>query len=114
LVPSAYPYSWIWTNDGWFCEVLEAPDEAKLVNEGDCANVQVCLVRMVRARAMGLLSLLNHPQKNAQHHVEHRAIALHVVPQPLGDREHPLAHRQAGEDVVAQVRRRLGHAPGVA
>ncbi len=94
--------------------MLEAPDEAKLVNEGDCANVQVCLVRMVRARAMGLLSLLNHPQKNAQHHVEHRAIALHVVPQPLGDREHPLAHRQAGEDVVAQVRRRLGHAPGVA
>jgi hypothetical protein len=29
-------------------------------------------------------------------------------------RQHPLAHRQAGEDVVGEVRRRLCHAPGVA
>ena len=32
LGPSAYPYSWIWTNDGWFCEVLEAPQRPKLTS----------------------------------------------------------------------------------
>jgi metallophosphoesterase superfamily enzyme len=31
---------------------------------------------------------------------------------PLGHGEHPLAHRQAGEDVVVQVRCCLHHAPG--
>ena len=84
------------------------------MDEGHCADVQGCLVRMVRARAMSLQSLLNHPQKNAQHHVEHWAIAQRVVRQPLGDRQHTLAHRQAGEVVVAQVCRCVGHAPGVA
>jgi hypothetical protein len=36
------------------------------------------------------------------------------ITQPLQDRQHPLAHRQVGEHMVAQVRRRLHHAPGVA
>ena len=59
---------------------------AKPVDEGHCDYVQVCLVRRVRARAMDLQSLLNHPQKNAQHHAQHRAITLHAVPQPLDHR----------------------------
>ncbi len=46
--------------------------------------------------------------------VERRAVALHEVAQPLRDRQHPLADGQAGKDVVGQVRRCLGHAPGVA
>jgi hypothetical protein len=37
-----------------------------------------------------------------------------VVAQPLWYREHPLAHRQAREYVVRQVRGRLHHAPRVA
>jgi hypothetical protein len=31
---------------------------------------------------------------------QHRAIALHEIPQPFRHRQHLLAHRQAGEDVV--------------
>ena len=45
---------------------------------------------------------------------QHRPVALHEVAQPLRDGEHPLAHRQAGEDVVRQMRGRLHHAPCVA
>jgi hypothetical protein len=43
-----------------------------------------------------------------------RAIALHEVAQALGHRQHPLAHRQAREDVIGEMRRRLHHAPRVA
>ena len=52
--------------------------------------------------------------EDAQHHIEHWPVALHEVTKPLGTRQHPLAHRQAGEYVIAKVRRRLHHAPGVA
>jgi hypothetical protein len=84
---------------------------AESVNEGDGTDVQACLVHMGRTGAVGLQSLCDHPQKDAQHHAQHRSVALHEVPQPLGHGEHPLAHRQAGEDVVAQVCRRLHHPP---
>jgi hypothetical protein len=53
-------------------------------------------------------------KKNAQHHVEYRPVALHEVVQPFRNRQHPLAHRQAGEAVIRQVRCRLHHAPRVA
>lgn len=59
-------------------------------------------------------ALRNDPQEDAQHHVEYRPVALHEVAQPLRDRQHPLAHRQAPVNMVRQVRRRLYHAPGVA
>ena len=49
--------------------------------------------------------------EDAQHHIEHWPVALHEVTKPFGDRQHPLAHRQAGEDVVAQVCRRFHHPP---
>ena len=66
------------------------------------------------SKKMPVHVVLSYPQLWEGSRRARNAIALHVVPQPLGDREHPLAHRQAGEDVVAQVRRCLGHAPGVA
>ena len=69
---------------------------------------------MGRPGAVGLQSLRDDPQKNAQHHVEHRPITLHEVAQPLWHRQNPLAHRQPGENVIRQVRRRLHHAPRVA
>ena len=72
--------------------------------------MQACLVHMGRTGAVGLQSLCDHPQKDAQHHVQHRPIALHEVPQSLGHGEHPLAHRQSGEYVVGEMRRRLHHA----
>ena len=84
---------------------------AEPVNEGHCADVQVRLVCIGRARAMGLQALCNDTQEDAQHHIERGTVALHVVPQPFGHGEHPLAHRQAGEDVVSEVRRSLHHAP---
>ena len=37
-----------------------------------------------------------------------------IAQQPLGHREYPLAHRQAGEDMIAEVCRRLHHARRVA
>jgi len=85
---------------------------AESVNEGDGTDVQACLVHMGRTGAVGLQSLCDHPQKDAQHHAQHRSVALHEVPQPLGHGEHPLAHRQAGEYVIVQVRCCLHHAPG--
>jgi len=36
---------------------------------------------------------------------ECRRVALQEVPQPLGDRQHPLAHRQYREDLLHQMRR---------
>ena len=43
-----------------------------------------------------------------------KAVALHEVAQPLWYRQHPLAHRQARQNVIGQVRRCLHHALGVA
>ena len=85
---------------------------AESVNEGDGTDVQACLVHMGRTGAVGLQSLCDHPQKDAQHHAQHRSVALHEVTKPLGNRQHPLAHRQAGEYVIVQVRCCLHHAPG--
>ncbi len=47
--------------------------------EGDCTDVQGCLVRMRCAWAVGLQGLGNDTQEDAQHH----AIALHEKTQPL-------------------------------
>ena len=41
-------------------------------------------------------------------------IVLQVIAQALRHREHPLAHRQARQDVVGEMRSGLDHAPGVA
>ncbi len=87
---------------------------AEPMNEGDCANVQGRLFQLRRPRASGMLAMLNEPQKNAQHHVEHWPVVLDEVTQPLWHRYHPLAQRQAREYMIRQVRRRLHHAPCVA
>ena len=42
------------------------------MNEGDGTDVQACLVHMGRTGAVGLQSLCDHPQKDAQHHAQHR------------------------------------------
>ena len=57
---------------------------------------------------------LDDPQKNSQRAVQCHPVALHEVTQPLGHRQHPLAHRQVGKNMVHQVRPRLVHAPRVA
>ena len=78
------------------------------MDEGHCADVQAFLVCIGRANAVRLQALRNHPQEDAQHHIEHRPVALHEVTKPLGNRQHPLAHRQAGEErPVSAHRRRL-------
>ena len=87
---------------------------AKAVDEGDCANVQGRIVYLRRPWAAGLQALRDDPQENTQHHVEHWPVALHEVAQALWHGQHPLAHRQAGEDVVREVRRRPHHASCVA
>ena len=84
------------------------------MNEGDSSDMQGCFVYMRRTSAVPLQALGNHPQKDAQHHIEHGPVALHEVAQPLGHRQYPLAHRQTGENMIGQMHRRLHHAPRVA
>ena len=57
---------------------------------------------------------LDHAQEDVPHGTRRYGLALQEVAQPLGHREHPLAHRQGREDVIDQVGGGLGHAPGVA
>ena len=77
----------------------EAVDVDLGICQGHCADVHGRLVQLRRTGAVGLQALHNDPQEDAQ---------------PLRDGEHPLAHRQPGEDVVRQMRGRLHHAPCVA
>ena len=49
----------------------------------------------------------------APHHIEHCPVALHEVAQPLRDRQRPLAHRQARQDVIREVCSRRHHASRV-
>lgn len=55
--------------------------------------------------------LRNDPQEDAQRHGQLRPVTLHEAAQPLRSRRLPLAYRQAGGRMVAQVRRHLCHAP---
>ena len=102
----------------WLCPhtIMRSPGPAPAepVDESDCANVQGRPVHLGRTGAVVLQALRYDPQEDAKHHVEHRPVSLHEVAQALRHREHPLAHRQAGEHMIAEVRRRLLHAPGVA
>ena len=84
------------------------------MDEGDCADVQGRLIHICRTGAVGLQSLCDDPQEDAQHHVESRPVTMNKVAQPLWNSQHPLAHRQTREDVIGEVRRRLLHAPGIA
>ena len=80
---------------------------------GTRADAQGSFIHLFRTRAVFMQALLHDLQENAQRRVERGAVALQKVAQPLRDRQHPLAHGQAGEHMVSQVRRCLGHAPGV-
>ncbi len=73
------------------------------MNEGDRAQVQAGGVCLFSAGAMGLQTLLHHAQENEQCRIECALVALQVVAQAFGDRQHPLAHWQMGEDVVDQM-----------
>lgn len=84
------------------------------MDEGHRTNVLGSRVRIGRTGTGSLQALQNEPRENLQNHIQHRPVALHEVAQPFGNRQHPLAHRQTGESMVRQVRRRLHHTPGVA
>ena len=45
-----------------------------------------------------------------QHRAAEAAVLGHSVPQPVQQREHPLAHGQTTRHAIHQVRRQLGHA----
>jgi len=57
---------------------------------------------------------LDHPQEDMQYSSDRLWLPFQIPAQPLGHREHPLAHRQGREDVIDQVGGGLRHAPGVA
>ena len=86
----------------------------KPVDESDRTQVQTGWVTLCRTGAMGLQTLLHHAQEDTQCPIECAFVALQVVAQTLGHRQHPLAHWQAGKDVIGQMRCGLGHSPGVA
>ena len=73
---------------------------------GACAPSQRCLVTPRRTRAMPVRAVLNDPQKNSQRHVQCCPVVLQKVAQPLGHRQHPLAHGQVRKNKVHQVPRR--------
>ena len=54
-------------------------------------------------------------EHGAHEDAQHRAAQLMIpgerIAQPVRQRQHPLAHRQAAEHAVDQVRRQLGHPP---
>jgi hypothetical protein len=56
-------------------------------------------------------SLLDGAQKAVQHGVLQFGV-VEVVAQPFRQREHPLPHRQGGEDVIDQMGGGFDHAPG--
>ena len=87
---------------------------AKPVDKGDSTQVQVGRVSVGSILASRYQTLLHHAQEDAQRCIERTLVALQVVANAFGHRQHPLAHRQAGKDVVAQVRCGLGHAACVA
>ena len=58
---------------------------------------------MGRPGAVGLQALRDDSQKSARHLVQYRPITLHEVAQPLWHRQNPLAHRQPGENMIAEV-----------
>ena len=87
---------------------------AEAVNESDRAQVHSRGVCQSRTGATGLQALLHHAQEDAQCRIECALVALQVVAQAFGHRQHPLAHRQMGEYVVRQVRCCLGHSARVA
>ena len=57
---------------------------------------------------------LDHTQEDIQHGGDCLWLPFQVPAQPLGYRQHPLAHRQGWEDVIDQVGGGLGQAPGIA
>ena len=65
---------------------------AEAVNESDRAQVQAGGVCLCSAGAMRLQTLLHHAQ-DAQCRIERALVALEVVAQAFGHRQHPLAHR---------------------
>ncbi len=69
--------------------------ETNSVDEGDCANVQGRFFYLHRTGAVGLQAPNNDPQEDSQHQIRHRPVALHETAQPLRNRQHPLACRQA-------------------
>jgi len=58
--------------------------------------------------------LLDHAQEDRQYGCDRSPVVPKEITQPLGQRQHPLAHRQRREDMIDQVGGGLRHAPGCA
>jgi hypothetical protein len=54
----------------------------------------------------------NHPVDRLQDRREQLRMSCEQHAQRYGKRDHPLPYRHPGDDVIDQVRGRLGHAPG--
>jgi len=80
---------------------------AEVVDEGDGADLGV----RTGPGALLLEGLLDDAQHDAQCGAADCRVALQEVAQALGKRDDPLAHREGGEDVVDEMRRRLCHPP---
>jgi len=65
------------------------------------------------ARGMIAQSLLDNAQKNVQNRRHAPAILAQKVPQALGQRQNPLAHRKRRKHMIDQECSRLRHTPGV-
>jgi len=82
---------------------------AESMDEGHCADSRF----EVRAGAAGAQASLDGIEQDAQSAVERLAVVLEMIAQTLGHGEHPLAHRQTGQDMIHEVGGGLHHAASV-
>jgi hypothetical protein len=82
----------------------ETVDEAHRPEAGPCRGPWTAFPQMG----------LDDPQEDMQHGGDRLWLPFQIPAQPLGHRQHPLAHRQRREDVIDQVGVGLGHASGIA
>jgi len=91
----------------WVCWLSEEP---KRVDESHRAGTRIGS----RARTLCMQVALDLLEEDAQCAIEGLPLMVKGVAQPLGKRYHPLAHRQWRQDMVDEMGRALGHAPGIA
>ena len=79
------------------------------MNEGHRPDAR----RGAAIRAVLAQATFHHAQEYLQHGALQGRVRLQKVSQPLRHGEHPLTNRQTRKDVIDQMRRCFGHAPGV-
>ena len=93
--------------------VVRVERTAEALRKGDGSELRVAH-RIRRARTRVPERGPECPEEDGEHGTRYLGRLVQEGPKPLGDGEHPLADGEVRDHLVGQVRRHLGHAPGVA